>query len=384
MNTFTPETINLLGAALMVALIAGVWIDAYREALGFWWKTWRARLPFGFVRRVGRNPDQAVPADPRVNSGASIGEMRLAIEFAPWIPALPRQRFDNLLAFLRKAEDHLVPHGPPLLLTVCLIFGFVEACMLPMVLGPYLVTDATARVLHTMAVVGGYIVAAVCFSAARYAGILAHRATAIAPHLYAWCRAGRPNPEGPAAILPGADQSMDDGAPLHEQFRARVGRLSASRTIPLAIMAALLVAGVAVMTIRLVDLQRADHLEQTVLTQSEDIDHLLALIGSTLATIVLLILYLAVQLMGFVKGYRHAYNSEASKGVWLALHHQMTFEGYQQVRLARMGVVSNLLATLRDHQALHGRPFIQLAELLRLTEGDSVRPSASLVPMSRA
>jgi len=368
--TLTPTTVNLIAAVVIGVGITALWINACSDMLGRCWTWMKARTPgIGWISSLGDNPDLVGLHDPRRSSLITRAEVAM-VESLAMVRTFSEAEFEKRMAWLRKSGDHMILLGGlPILITVILVFGYAEGYSISWVLGPRLQSNIDQNTMRLIATITGFGIAVVLFLATHQAGALARRARCSAVHHMAWRRAGRRNPDGPPPVTPGMDQHADDDAPQDEQFRARVPT-AGGMGLPIAIMATVLLVGLVVTGVRLIDLQNEESL---IAAQgaSVAIDHLFEALGTTLAMGVLFVLYMSVQVLGFVYGYRHALNSPLSAAVWKEIGYQPTYQGYLRQQRRHMALGIALFGRLQQRQAIPERARgPSLGEVMALIEDE--------------
>lgn len=348
------NTMYIAIAALMATALIVVWVQAYSDPLRCLLARLTACLPFvGLCDRLGRNPDLTVLYDETESDRVTKADVQLAAHFAPFIGTdFSTAQINNRLTFARLAGDFDVHDtGPPILMTLILILGYGESLMVPLVLGGHVQADLSRGGLALWAPWIGLVVAVLSILGAETAGMLYRRGKAWAEREAAWRRAGRPQSDTLKIITPDMPQDEDQHDAVYLRFKARVQRPSLTWA-PAVIMATLLVIGLSVLAVRFIDLQREGQLIQVV--TSSPLGALLEVLGQSLAMLVLLLLYIGVQVLGFAHGYRHAYNSPSSRRIFKELFGMRSVEAYQRLRNTRLALVGNLLDRVHARQELPG------------------------------
>lgn len=376
MSTLTPEQVTAVVLGLLGLGIAAIWVRAYRTPLRLLWLQLWANLPIvGPLGRLSANPDLAAPHDPDRNPIITRAEVML-VNALDAVAPLTAAEYAKRMAWLRKVGDHQVRlNGAPLLLTAVLLFAFGESYGFSWVIGPYLKADIDQNTLRTLATSAGLAVAVITFAATWLAGASYRRAKTWTIHQSEWRRAGRPFLGNHAPVAPDQDQSVDDDLPVHAQFMARAQRVTWGTRMPIMVLLTVVLIGIATCALRYIDLQREEALIAAPLGVP-GLD-LLLVFGNTIAIGVLLLIYVAVQIMGFVHGYSHALNSPLSAAVWDEIDHQPTYRAYLHVQRRRQAMAQRLFNTLQERQGVPNRSRMpSLREVQALVE-DEEREIAS-------
>ena len=356
---------NLLAFCVFLGGLAVVWYRPFRKTVGLRLSLLLGALPLLGRERALLKPTMRSPVAP----GAPIvhAEAAFVQPLLPYIGfPLARAAFDNLVAYIRKAEDSSVtPHAAPLLLSLAMLLAIPEGWSAGFVLLPWISPDITATERDFWAGATGYVLAAVFYVLAHWAGGLARRAKHAAPHYEAYLEDGqRRGALTPPEIAPSDVQSKDDQAPSYEQFFARATTRVWSRGA--VFLCAVLVAfGVAITVLRFVGMQTdearaaAYQLQLSAQTGVSPVSvagsGVAAVVGNVVALGIFLLSFGCVQAIGFLVGYQTKPNGSRTEEAYKVLDGCMTFELYQQHYQERLAYVEKAFASFQSRLVVRGR-----------------------------
>jgi hypothetical protein len=231
-------TYPLVAWSIVSVLLATLVIVSLWEKVRWWWfNTW---VSFPFIGRIARlshdrNEDTAYP-------GWFSGERTLCQEYKSFVHIQDEHDFNEKITYLTKAGDNGRSETPKWiwLLTVCMVF--VEAMGFAYVLAGYTLPGASENLQQTGAYGIAFLISVILVAFTHMAGRELYKSERIKNARREWVEDKRQHKLCTGTIPLARPQSQDDGMPTYTQLTNRVGSHPSNKIFALTIVFVILVA----------------------------------------------------------------------------------------------------------------------------------------------
>jgi hypothetical protein len=373
--------------SLVSVLVALCFVVALWEHVKWWWlNTWYAFPIVGRSASLSRDSNRQSNA-----SGWFKAERTLCQDYKNFIRIQSEYDFNEKITYLTKAGDNGRHETPLLIWVLTVVLVFIEAKGFSYVLAGYAIPGASEATQNLAAYGLSFIVSVIAVAFTHFAGLELYKSSKMRNARRAWNEAGRIHTLTSRTIPLALPQSLDDDEPEYTQLSNRVGHLP-SYAITYATIAFILVVaiGATYVRVQVLDKQINESVRsQTseLLTKSDapngmDMNAKQALVpdadaqSSAQADVkgvnedaeydrkggwttfgILAFLFVFLQGLGILFGYRWGFAGQNSKDAYRALGHGK-FTTYEDVREAFTRVVDKAQSKLEDLQqrmmARHG------------------------------
>lgn len=342
------HTYPVLVWTVLYTAAAAIVLSLMWDRLKWWWmNTWYNFPVIGKTVRLSKDLHQSTDG-----SGWFKSERTLCQDYKTFIHVQSEYDFEQRMTYLQKAGDNGRTTTPLAIWALIIGFVFVEAQGFSYVLAGYTVPGASETTQKYAAVGIAFIVSALCVFATHHAGHELYRSLKIKRARKDWIEDGRKHKLRSRSMPLTADQHLDDNEPEYTQVCNRVG-LDASFVVSWATLAFVLIIAIGATYVRV---QSANKLmEDAVRTQKTELREQLStgpgldlaqrnvipeadakssidadgkaveesaqydLRGYWVTFIMLAVLFVFLQGLGVLFGYRWGFAGENSKAAFKAL-----------------------------------------------------------------
>lgn len=379
------QTYPVLIWTLLYTAVAGIILSLLWDKLKWWWmNTWYAFPVIGKLARLSKDLHQTTDG-----SGWFKSERTLCQDYKGFIQVQSEYDFNQRMSYLQKAGDNGRSTTPLAIWILVIGFVFIEAQGFSYVLAGYTVPGASETTQQYASVGIAFIVSALCVLLTHHAGHELYRSLKIKRARKDWIEDGRKNKLRSRSMPLATAQHLDDEQPEYTQVCNRVG-LESSFIVSWATLAFVLIIAVGATYVRVqsanklmddaVRMQKSElrdqrsgggaglDLGQQVVLPAEDMKSDLEadgkaveeaaqydLHGYWVTFAILAVLFIFLQGLGVLFGYRWGFAGQNSKAAYKALG-RGKFLTYGDVRTASQQFIDkaqNQLENLQQRMIQH-------------------------------
>lgn len=189
------------------------------EEIKWWWvNTWYGFPIIGKLNTLSKNHHKASE-----NTGWYKSERTLCQDYKRFVPVMSEHDFNQRITYLNKAGDSGRSYAPLMLKILIVGFVVVEALGFSYVLAGFTIPGASESDQKLAAIGLSFLVAASCVIATHYAGHELYKSLKVRRARKDWVEDGGQNKLRSKSISVGEDQRGDDDQPEYTQITNRVG-----------------------------------------------------------------------------------------------------------------------------------------------------------------
>ncbi|OON59236.1 hypothetical protein B0920_22825 [Massilia sp. KIM] len=378
------HTYPVLVWMIIYTAAAAILVSLMWDKLKWWWlNTWYAFPVIGKLKRLSQDLHQTTDG-----SGWFKSERTLCQDYKAFVQVQSEYDFNERMTYLQKAGDNGRTTTPLAIWILIIAFVFIEAQGFSYVLAGYTVPGASETTQKYAAIGIAFIVSALCVLLTHQAGHELYRSLKIKRARKDWIEEGRKHKLRTKSMPLTTAQHLDDAEPEYTQICNRVG-LDASFVVSWATLAFVLIIAIGATYVRVqsanklmedsVRIQKSELVEQRQtgvgldLAQQNvipDADANLSLAadgkaveeaaqydlhGYWVTFAILAVLFVFLQGLGVLFGYRWGFAGENSKAAYKALG-KGKFLTYADVRAASQQYIDkaqNQLENLQQRMIQH-------------------------------
>ncbi len=373
------HTYPLLLWTLLYTAAAAIVLSLMWDRLKWWWlNTWYAFPVIGKLARLSKDLHQS-----NDGSGWFKSERTLCQDYKAFIQVQSEYDFEQRMTYLQKAGDNGRSTTPLAIWVLVIGFVFVEAQGFSYVLAGYTVPGASETTQQYASIGIAFIISALCVFATHFAGHELYRSLKIRRARKDWIEEGKTHALHSGSMALSKPQHGDDGQPEYTQVCNRVGK-HASFVVSWVTLAFVVAIAVGATYVRVqsanklmddsVRMQKSELIDQRsatgggldmgqpMLIPEADMQSDLAadgkavdeaaqydLHGYWVTFAILAVLFVALQALGVLFGYRWGFAGENSKEAFKSLG-KGKFQTYGDVRTAAQQFIDKAQNQLENLQ----------------------------------
>ena len=213
------KTYPVLVWAVLYTAVAGIILSLLWDKLKWWWlNTWYAFPVIGKMARLSKDLHQS-----NDGSGWFKSERTLCQDYKAFIQVQSEYDFNQRMSYLQKAGDNGRSTTPLAIWILVIGFVFIEAQGFSYVLAGYTVPGASETTQQYASIGIAFIVSALCVLLTHFAGHELYRSLKIKRARKDWIEDGRTNKLRSRSMPLATAQHLDDDQPEYTQVCNRVG-----------------------------------------------------------------------------------------------------------------------------------------------------------------
>lgn len=373
------HTYPVLIWTLLYTAAAAIVLSLMWDRLKWWWlNTWYAFPVIGKLARLSKDLHQSSDG-----SGWYKSERALCQDYKSFIQVQSEYDFDQRMSYLQKAGDNGRSTTPLAIWLLVVGFVFVEAQGFSYVLAGYTVPGASETTQQYASVGIAFIISALCVFATHFAGHELYRSLKIRRARKDWIEGGKRHELHSGSMPLSKPQHLDDNQPEYTQVCNRVGK-HASFVVSWATLAFVVIIAVGATYVRVqsanklmddsVRMQKSELIDQrsaggggldmgqaTLIPEADMQSDLAAdgkaveeaaqydLHGYWVTFAILAVLFVFLQALGVLFGYRWGFAGENSKAAFKSLG-KGKYQTYGDVRNAAQQFIDKAQNQLENLQ----------------------------------